>query len=49
MDGCCTSTEPSFDYFVSFCLTLPDDDDDGKAPTQPLLKKGRRSTFLVAL
>lgn len=32
-----------------FFSHFPDDDDDGKATTQPLLKKGRKSTFLVAL
>ena len=34
-------------FFLSpFVSRFPDDDDDGKATTQPLLKKGRRSTLL---
>lgn len=36
-------------FFSPFVLNFPDDDDDGKATTQPLLKKGRRSTLLGCL
>lgn len=40
---------PLLNIFSPFVSHFPDDDDDGKATTQPLLKKGRKSTFLVAL
>lgn len=39
---------PLWSFFSPFPLHFSDDDDDGKATTQPLLKKGRRFTFLVA-
>lgn len=49
-DLMCQSLTWNDDCFLfTFLSRFPDDEDDGRATTQPLLKKGRRSTLWVDL